>query len=382
MELGTESKFTFVTRDLKGQKYYNEDDHVTVKIQTTSGNFVKKKIEDSVDGNYTVSFTPDTVGPHSVTIALNGQPLTGSPWSVQVSPHQYKHVFTFGSRGTESGQFNLPHSIAVDERNNHIAVADSGNNRIQIFDTDGLYLREFGQKVIKAGRLSQPRSQGLSRRKQEEAEGRETLGTRLRLSDPRSVAFTNNGDLIVFHSGKISLFNDSGQFIKHITNKDLKVIMYVSVARDGRMIVCDWGDKTVKVLSPDGTEMLTSFSAPNCKDSLYSAIYHQDMFFVSYRRACLKVFNKEGVFLYDIGSEGSGDGQLSCPRRIAIDKFNNLIVCDSDNSRLQVFTLDGTFVSTINGQLAELGRPYSVAVSNKGQVFVTDENANCIHVFQ
>ena len=27
----------------------------------------------------------------------------------------------------------------------------------------------------------------------------------------------------------------------------------VSIANDGRTILCDWGDKSVKVLSPDGT---------------------------------------------------------------------------------------------------------------------------------
>ena len=159
--------------------------------------------------------------------------------------------------------------------------------------------------------------------------------------------------------------------------------MSLSLAPDGNMVACDWGDKTVKVLSPDGTELLQSFAAPECSESLYSVVYHQDMFFASYHGAHrLKVFNKEGVFMYDIGSEGSGDGQLSWPRGIAIDKFNNLIVTDSDNKRLQVFTLDGRFVNTIKEQITQLGSPYSVSVSNTGKIFVTDIAVNCIHVFQ
>src|SRR5260370_19946999 len=39
-------------------------------------------------------------------------------------------------------QFNLPHSIAVDARDN-IYVADRGNRRIQVFDTDGKFLRQI-----------------------------------------------------------------------------------------------------------------------------------------------------------------------------------------------------------------------------------------------
>lgn len=42
----------------------------------------------------------------------------------------------------------------------------------------------------------------------------------------------------------------------------------------------------------------------------------------------MKVFNKNG-FQYDIGREGSGDGQLKRPAGLAIDSFNNLIVSDS-----------------------------------------------------
>ena len=84
---GSKCKFTFVARDLEGPEYHSEDDQVTVKIKSPTGNLLKTKIADSVDGTYTVSFTPDTVGPHSVSITVKGQLLTGSPWSVQVSPH-------------------------------------------------------------------------------------------------------------------------------------------------------------------------------------------------------------------------------------------------------------------------------------------------------
>ena len=47
---------------------------------------------------------------------------------------------SWGTPGSEPGQFMTPHSIAVDAKNN-IYVADRGNRRIQVFDTAGKPLR-------------------------------------------------------------------------------------------------------------------------------------------------------------------------------------------------------------------------------------------------
>ncbi len=51
-------------------------------------------------------------------------------------------VKSFGEPGTGPGQFHLPHAIVAD-RNNNIYVADRTNRRIQVFDTDGKFLRMF-----------------------------------------------------------------------------------------------------------------------------------------------------------------------------------------------------------------------------------------------
>ena len=51
-------------------------------------------------------------------------------------------VKSWGEPGTGPGQFRLPHSIAIDKADN-VYVGDRSNARIQVFDTDGNYLREF-----------------------------------------------------------------------------------------------------------------------------------------------------------------------------------------------------------------------------------------------
>lgn len=51
-------------------------------------------------------------------------------------------VKTWGERGSGQGQLNTPHSIAADAKGN-IYVADRGNRRIQVFDNNGGFLRQF-----------------------------------------------------------------------------------------------------------------------------------------------------------------------------------------------------------------------------------------------
>jgi sugar lactone lactonase YvrE len=51
-------------------------------------------------------------------------------------------VKSWGTKGTGPGQFNLPHAIVID-RNDNIYVGDRTNRRIQVFDTEGKFLRQF-----------------------------------------------------------------------------------------------------------------------------------------------------------------------------------------------------------------------------------------------
>ena len=55
-------------------------------------------------------------------------------------------ITSFGDKGTGPGQFRIPHAIVVD-RNNNLYVADRTNRRIQVFDTEGKFLRQFSIDV-------------------------------------------------------------------------------------------------------------------------------------------------------------------------------------------------------------------------------------------
>jgi len=335
-EVGREANFTITTKDSEGKQCYNENDKLAVRLRTSSEEDpIELAIRDRKDGKYNVAYTLCCVYYECrVEITLNDQPLTGSPWYVQVSPHQYKSTFKFGSFGWEV-------LVACCNVNDAIAVADINNYRVQLFSSSGTFIEEF---VF------------------DKCEGK-----------PVSLAFTRSGEIMVVHARRISLFTGRLKFIKRITNVHVKNPWRLSIAHDGRMILLGLDDMSIYVLSADGTEMLLSITSPDCDNTFMSwpssAVYHQDLYFVSYSNAHhIKVFNKEGQFLYDIGREGSGDGQLSFPTGLAIDNFNNLIV--SDKGQPKVFSLDGKFVNIFSGTFRE---SYSIAVSSRGYVLASNK---------
>ncbi len=64
----------------------------------------------------------------------------------------------FGSQGAnDSGKFYFPRSVTLDQRSGRIIVADSGNNRIQMFDENtGDFVSNFGSEGRHDGQFDYP----------------------------------------------------------------------------------------------------------------------------------------------------------------------------------------------------------------------------------
>ena len=62
---------------------------------------------------------------------------------------------------------------------------------------------------------------------------------------------------------------------------------------------------------------------------------------------CISIFSPTGEKIRSFGSEGSGHGQFTAPRGVAVDGDGNILVVDMLNSRIQKFTSDGMFNKTV-----------------------------------
>lgn len=94
---------------------------------------------------------PDTFNkPSDVLVAPDGDIFVadghgpGSNARIVKFSSDGKFIKAWGQQGTGPGEFNNPHSLAMDSKG-RLFVADRGNSRVQIFDQDGKFLAEWKQ---------------------------------------------------------------------------------------------------------------------------------------------------------------------------------------------------------------------------------------------
>ncbi len=60
-----------------------------------------------------------------------------------------KYLFEWGKKGNKENEFNIPHSISLDSLGN-VYVADRENNRIQVFNPNGKFIKQFSDESFGA----------------------------------------------------------------------------------------------------------------------------------------------------------------------------------------------------------------------------------------
>jgi len=68
----------------------------------------------------------------------------------------------------------------------------------------------------------------------------------------------------------------------------------------------------------------------------------------------LQVFDQKGSFLFKIGPQSFGNGYFECPSSVTVDRKGNIYVSDSGHDELQVFSEKGRWMRTIK----EIVDPY------------------------
>ena len=365
--VGLESNFLFTTRNTEGEQCYDERDCVTVEIKNQQGHdcATEVRLKDEKDGRYKVRYFLKDTGKCQVSVKVNEEHIRGSPFPVKPKPRQFRHVLSFGQHGSSVGMLCLPYGVAVNERD-EIAVTDTNNHRVQVFSSDGTYLRSFGRKGDKQGELNWP----------------------------TGIAFDQNSRSIVVDTlnHRVQLFNEQGEYLSQFGGEgnldhQLRDPSGLSVDRNENIIVADKGNKVIKTFSPSGQFLYKlgegegeGFTSPS-----HCIQYDKYLIVSDAGEHCIKVFDINGNFLYKFGNKGNRDGEFKDPHFLSVNKAGHLMVCDRGNHRVQVFELSGKFVTKFGQKgsgSGEFNWPISTAVFSDGRIVVADRFNSRIQIFE
>lgn len=153
----------------------------------------------------------------------------------------------------------------------------------------------------------------------------------------------------------------------------------LTIDHDDNVWLTDVAMQQVFKFSPEGRLLLTlgERGVPGSDSAHFNyptkvAVRPDGGFYVSdgYHNTRVIRFDAKGKFVNQWGKPGKGPGEFDLPHGIALDRAGRVYVADRGNARVQVFDSTGRFVADWHGPL--LGRPYGVAVSPDGSIFVVD----------
>jgi len=98
----------------------------------------------------------------------------------------------------------------------------------------------------------------------------------------------------------------------------------------------------------------------------------------------IQIFDSKGNFISKFGSKGNGNGQFNRPIGITINSRGHIIICDFENHRVQMFDFEGKFISTFglkgNGN-SQFNYPWGICVDKNDRIFACDHYNNRIQIF-
>jgi uncharacterized protein (TIGR03663 family) len=256
--------------------------------------------------------------------------------TIQADPYEQGKIslpadIVIGENGTGESQFNSPHGIAL-APDGTLFVADTNNNRIQLFSSEGIFLNTWGTfGDINAGSA--------------------LIGT---FNQPWALAVSPDGKFVYIvdtWNHRIQKFSTSG------------------------MPITMWGNP---LYDPTATSSFGLWGPRGIAVDATGRVYVAD---TGNKR--ILVYNSDGEFIMQIGKEGIELGQFEEPVGLAFDAQGFLYVADTWNQRIQVFkpNEDGSSYSPVRqwdivGWFGESldNKPY-LGIDKQSHVFVTDPEA-------
>lgn len=300
------------------------------------------------------------------------------------NPASPSYVATVGTgvRGNLYLQFDFPEGVGVDA--NYIYVADSNNQRIQIFDRNTLF---YNGLTIGAG----------------------TWGTdNNHFNHPTDVVVDAAGNIYVADNWnkRVQQFNSSRVYQRTYGTTGVSYVTDgyhyyfpkgVAVGQDGSIhIVEERGHRLVK-LDANGTLQWTVGQPGQTGNDNSHFAGPQDVAVDAQGRVYVvenwdvnrvQIFSSDGAYYATLGAgSGTGPNQFKGPEGITVDSAGMIYVADRDNHRVQIFNSARAYVATL-GQTGvadndndHFNRPYDVAVDGNGVIYVADEGNDRVQVF-
>ncbi len=354
-----------------GAVYVSDSGNNRVQVFTQAGQFLTKwGSVGSINGQF---INPVGIGVNS-TLDL-----------VYVAETNNRRVQIFSSTGQfqaklvslQPGTFNSLEGVAINATG-YIYVADSRNNRVQVLTPTGQFLTMWGKNG---------------------GDGTSGFGNG-EFNYPTGIAVNSSGHIFVVEANnhRVQVFTQTGQYVSAIGDfgsDDGKFNSPFGIAINGSgfIYVADTFNNRIQVFNPDNTFVGKwnrtdggsgsgngEFSGPKgIAVNTSGGIYVMDTL-----NNRVQVFTPSGQYLNQWGSAGSGDGDFVAPNGIAINSSGNVYVIDTYNHRLQIFTVTGQFITKIGGTTGtgdgQFAFPSGIAISTTQHVFIADTSNHRIQV--
>ena len=282
---------------------------------------------------------------------------------------KFEFSFKFGEKGNQDGQLMNPHSIDID-KNGIVYVTDTGNNRVQKFNSDGKFILKWGEMGSEDGQflklhdvvvdpsgnyvytleLKNHRVQKFT------SDGEfilkwsfEKTGGRGSDRTPHQIAIDSKGYVYLsdMNGNQILKFDDVGNFIKILGSNGTGEGQFVHphgivFDSNNNMYVTDIGNYRIQLYDFNLMKQWGTYGdGPDQFLKTFPGIDYFDkeklLFVVDKTSANVKVFDSKGEFLTKFGTKGKADGQFNRPEDISVDSNGRAFITDTGNSRIEVF---------------------------------------------
>ncbi|XP_019632297.1 PREDICTED: tripartite motif-containing protein 3-like [Branchiostoma belcheri] len=183
------------------------------------------------------------------------------------------------------------------------------------------------------------------------------------------LAVSSTNEIFVADGGckRIKVFSMKGVFLRSFSTGNM----------DPRAVCMGHNDTLTAWLSPTYTQTeatprltcdMTGFGSTGSTLLRFVTVDKKGNIFIAFRsKHHVEKYDKNGVYLSSFGSRGTGAGNLFSPRGICVDSLGRVIVADTGNSRVEMFTAEGEHIRTV----AYINQPKHVATGGEGQLVVS-----------